>query len=207
MRYLLLIFFGFLFVSFANAQEKQTISLKGTIFLDKNKNGLQDHFEPGLKSVPVSNGREIVYTDKKGRFTLEAKVGQSIFPISPKGHRLLKDNKKAVSNADFWYIDPSRIYPADTVINFPMIAVKQSPDFRIGAIGDIQTENMEELGYAGKSIFNELVQRPDIDFHIFLGDLFNDDLSILPAMSNMIKTLPSPVWAVPGNHDRNMDNR
>src|SRR5690606_6041997 len=63
-----------------------------------------------------------------------------------------------------------------------------------------------ELNYAGKSIFRELASRPDIAFHLILGDLVNDKTNLLGPFKNMLQALPSPSWTVLGNHDRNIDN-
>ena len=204
--YLFTIVYVFIFGSALRAQVSDPIIIRGTIFNDKNKNGIQDRSERGIRHVPVSNGREIVYTDRKGQYSISALPGQSVFPISPKGYGLLRDTNHSVLNAAFSYLDPLLTYSEDSIINFALHAQAQSTNFRVGAIGDVQTGNLEELRYAGRSIFNELLQRPDIDFTIFLGDIFNDDLSLIPMMSELFKTLPSPVWALPGNHDRNTDH-
>ena len=42
----------------------------GTVFLDQNKNGILDPREKGLGNVRVSNGLDVVLTDKNGRYEL-----------------------------------------------------------------------------------------------------------------------------------------
>jgi hypothetical protein len=51
------------------ADENQDV-LDGIVFNDKNKNSKQDTNEPGIAGVTVSNGREVVTTDDKGRYEL-----------------------------------------------------------------------------------------------------------------------------------------
>ena len=61
--------------------EAQTYS--GTVFCDRNQNGVQDKGEKGVKGVPVTNGDTIVVTDKQGRYCLPAIEGNSVCPILP----------------------------------------------------------------------------------------------------------------------------
>ena len=44
--------------------------ISGKVFLDKNGNGIQDRSEHGIKAVQVSNGRDVVLTDKDGNFSI-----------------------------------------------------------------------------------------------------------------------------------------
>ena len=61
-------------------------------------------------------------------------------------------------------------------------------DFNIAAIGDVQVSDQEELGFAAKSIFSELLERNDIDFNLVLGDLVNSNMDILPDFGAMLNT-------------------
>src|SRR5690606_20502814 len=52
---------------------------KGTVFIDANANGRLDKKEAGLAGVSVSNGKEVVQTDKNGniRFRLKTTTSSS----------------------------------------------------------------------------------------------------------------------------------
>ena len=50
---------------------------------------------------------------------------------------------------------------------------------RVAFVGDPQVDNEKELSYARRSIYDELRGRSDLDMAIFLGDLVNDDVSLL----------------------------
>lgn len=76
--------------------------------------------------------------------------------------------------------------------------------FKVAFVGDPQVDNATELGYARKSIYKELRERKDLDLIIFLGDLVNDDTSLLPATKQSLDSLSCPWLAIPGNHDRNL---
>lgn len=75
-------------------------------------------------------------------------------------------------------------------------------NLRIAFVGDPQVDNQVELDYARKSIYNELMQRKDLDMILFLGDLVNDDASLLAPSKSLLDSLPCPWFSVPGNHDR-----
>lgn len=76
--------------------------------------------------------------------------------------------------------------------------------FKVAFVGDPQVDNATELGYARKSIYKELRERKDLDLVIVLGDLVNDDTSLLPATKQSLDSLSCPWLAIPGNHDRNV---
>ncbi|MGN0188594.1 MAG: hypothetical protein ACI395_03685, partial [Candidatus Cryptobacteroides sp.] len=61
---------------------------------------------------------------------------------------------------------------------------------RVAFVGDPQVDDSLELGFARRSIYRELMQRKDIDLAVFLGDLANDDTSMLPATRQTLDSLP-----------------
>ena len=75
---------------------------------------------------------------------------------------------------------------------------------RVAFIGDPQVDNAVEMGYARRSIYKELAGRRDIDLCLFLGDLVNDDMALLPESTRIIDSLPFPCFMIPGNHDRDV---
>ncbi len=81
---------------------------------------------------------------------------------------------------------------------------RQRGHFRIALVGDPQVNDSTEMSYARKSIYRELAERKDIDFALFLGDLVNDNMSLLPESVRIIDSLPYPCMMIPGNHDRDI---
>lgn len=75
---------------------------------------------------------------------------------------------------------------------------------RVALVGDPQVDNETEMGYAGKSVYKDLASRKDIDIAVFLGDLVNDNMTLLPESVRVIDSLPYPCFMVPGNHDRDV---
>ena len=58
-------------------------------------------------------------------------------------------------------------------INFGLNKKKVNKHFSINAIGDVQVGNSQELDYASRSLWPELLQADSSSFNIFLGDLVN----------------------------------
>lgn len=175
----------------------------GTIFLDRNGNGVQDPGERGMWQVPVSNGQDIVFSGKNGDFRLPVEKGMSVFPILPSGYAVTPVSNSAL-NAAFFYVADSTSGAGIRDIRFGLIKERQPGKFRISAVGDIQVGDEEETAYAARSVFSELAQRGDIAFHVLLGDLVNDNMELLPAVKQMAGTLPIGSWVLPGNHDRDV---
>ena len=83
-------------------------------------------------------------------------------------------------------------------------AGRQGRVLRVALVGDPQVDNPVEMGYARRSIYRELLGRRDVDLCIFLGDLVNDNMSLLPESLSVIDSLPFRSFMVPGNHDRDV---
>ena len=75
---------------------------------------------------------------------------------------------------------------------------------RVAFVGDPQVDNDLELSYARRSVYKELRERRDVDLAIFLGDLVNDDVSLLAPSRATLDSLPYAWACVPGNHDRDV---
>lgn len=75
---------------------------------------------------------------------------------------------------------------------------------RVALVGDPQVDDSTEMGYARRSVYRELRGRRDLDMCIFLGDLVNDNMALLPESVGVIDSLPYPCFMVPGNHDRDV---
>lgn len=75
---------------------------------------------------------------------------------------------------------------------------------RVALVGDPQVDDSTEMGYARRSVYRELRGRRDLDMCIFLGDLVNDNMSLLPESVEVVDSLPYQCFMVPGNHDRDV---
>jgi len=75
---------------------------------------------------------------------------------------------------------------------------------RVAFVGDPQVDNPQELGYARASIYKELRERRDLDLVVVLGDLVNDNPSLIAESKASLDSLPCPWICAPGNHDKDV---
>lgn len=183
----------------------------GTVFDDRNGNGRQDKGERGVRGVPVSNGDTIVVTDKKGRYQIPYKEGYSLMPILPADYTLTASR---VVNAGFYYMEPGRAW-RDEYANFALTKKPVHRRFRLNAIGDVQVSNYQELEYATRTLWPELLTPEDSQsaaaktpfaVNLFLGDLVNNNLTLYEDLRTLMEKLPQQTWTVLGNHDRDADS-
>ena len=190
---------------FSQALE-DSFKISGKVFIDDNKNGIIEKGERGVSKILISNGVDIVSTDKKGNYTIDIRRGQSIFPILPAEYKLIKRLPSNVLNSQFYYIHPENNRMAKASHSFPLEKQEVVDQFKVGAIGDIQVDNKDEISYAAKSFFTEINNRHDLAFNIVLGDLVNDKMELMKDMSNLLAVSKTPSWTLVGNHDRNVNN-
>ena len=75
---------------------------------------------------------------------------------------------------------------------------------RVAFVGDPQADGSGQVVYNQRSIFKELRSRKDLELVIVLGDIVNDDVSLLDPSIASLDSLSVPWFAVPGNHDRDV---
>lgn len=73
--------------------------------------------------------------------------------------------------------------------------------FRVAFVGDPQVDNAKELEYVQKSIYSELRTRKDLDLVVILGDLVNENPSLIAPSEASLDSLGCPWVRVNGNHD------
>lgn len=197
------------FTSVAHAQEK----IKGIVYEDLNNNGKKDKKEKGLPNVLVSNGNDVIPTDKNGTYELEVTNDSPIFVIKPSGYRFHLDNYNLPK---FYYLhkpqgSPQSKYPGvqpsgklPQSLDFALIPSKESSQFTAFAFGDPQAYTKEEVQYFITGVVNEIDKSKAV-FGLTLGDLVGDDLSLHPDYKNAVKQIGLPWYNVMGNHDMNYD--
>ncbi|ULT27029.1 hypothetical protein KUH03_09590 [Sphingobacterium sp. E70] len=144
-------------ISLALAQTVQAQEFaKGKVFLDVNRNGKLDKNEKGIPSVSVSNGREVVATDKEGNYKLPVGNDNIIFVVKPSGYAVPVDEN---NHPKFYYIhkvngSPASKYPGVTAtgkipasVNFALYQQEEQANFSAFVFGDPQAYTEEELGF------------------------------------------------------------
>lgn len=191
-------------------------SVSGYVFEDANKNKTKDKHEKGIENASVSNGVEVVLTDKTGKYTLPIQDDQIVFVIKPAGYQT-KINKNFLpeyyynhkpqgSPTNFKYkgVAPTGKLPKE--VNFPLYQNKESKDFQILVFGDPQPYNLKEIDYFKRGIIDEVKNnKRQAIFGISLGDLVGNDLSLQPAYIDAVKEIGLPWYNIIGNHDMNFE--
>jgi hypothetical protein len=207
----LLVLAGFLLV-FLPVLAQETAS--GVIFEDLNKNGKKERRENGIPGVAVSNGKEVVLTDDKGRYSLPVGDDNIIFVIKPSGYALPLDENNL---PQFYYIHKPMGSPAlkykgveptgklPKSVDFGLFKTNENENFTAYIFGDSQPYNKDELEYFSRSVVQKAKGEEGVSFGLTLGDLVGDDLSLHPHYIKVVKEMGLPWFNVMGNHDMNYD--
>jgi len=185
----------------------------GVVYEDANQNQRFDSGEKGIPGVLVSNQREVVKTDKNGRYTLPLEDGSVIFVIKPGGYATPLDEN---SLPQFYYIHqpngspplkyggvpPSRELPQS--IDFPLYRAAEPDTFSALVFADPQPRDNTEIDYIRDDVVAELIG-VDAAFGITLGDVMYNDLSLYERYNQIVGQIGIPFYNVPGNHDMNFD--
>lgn len=188
----------------------------GYVYEDLNGNGKKDRKEKGIEGVAVSDGRNIVLTDKDGKYELPVSNHCVIFVIKPKGYISPVNDK---NQPQCWYIhkpegspelqykgsDPTGELPKS--LDFAMRAYDDPVNFTFYAFGDSQPYSLREVEYFRKKIVEEARMREGVSFGITLGDNVGDHLDLQPHYLDAVKDMGIPWYHVIGNHDRNYDGK
>ena len=213
MKILLSVFALFVFngsVSVAQVSEVAT----GLVYEDRNGNMQHDAGEPGIASVGVSNGRDVVLTDESGRYELTVDNDDIIFVIKPSDYDYPADERNL---PQFYYIhkpmgSPELDFPGvaptgdlPESVDFALIKGEKEPNFKMLAFGDPQPYTEEEVDYFDRDIVSELEGAEGFEFGITLGDIVGDDLDLFTPYTRSVSRVGIPWFNVYGNHDMNFD--
>ncbi len=200
-------------VGMAFAVEKTTTA-RGVVFKDGNRNGVRDQGERGIAGVCVSNGQEVVKTDRKGRYELSAEEDTVLFVIKPRGWKTPVDSHQIPR---FYYVhkpagSPSSKYagvpptgPLPASVDFALERRREPDRFDVVFLGDTQTTNQREVDFFAHDTVEELVGT-GAAFGITLGDVANNNLLMLEPIIRAASRIGVPWYNVQGNHDTNQDS-
>lgn len=203
----------------ASAHDDHTHSTQATgiVYEDFNENGQQDPAEPGVKGVRVSNGVDIVRTDKDGRYAISVSTDTIVFVIKPRGFTspLDQDNlpqfyynhKPAGSPVGSKFAGVAPTGPLPESIDFPLLRQSEPNKFKAIMFGDPQPRNIKEVEYIAHDVIEQIIaaEAHDAAFGVTLGDIVFDDLSIMEPLNQAIALIGIPWYNVIGNHDLNLD--
>lgn len=188
---------------------------KGYVFDDTNKNGKKERSETGIANVAISNGVDVVITDKNGFYSISVYDDNTIFVIKPSGYKTTVNedyipqfyyhHKPNGSPVEFEFkgVAPTGKLPAN--INFPLYKYNEPEEFTAIVFGDPQPYSIQDLDYFTEKIVNDVKKREGTLFGISLGDIVGDNLDLHPIYKERMRSLELPWYNVMGNHDMNFD--
>src|SRR4030043_1897424 len=192
----------------------QTSHVKGIVFEDKNKNLQYDADEKGIPGLLVSNQRDVIKTDKDGRYELPVDQKETIvFVVKPAGYLLpLNENNlpqfyyihKPEGSPELKYpgIPPTGLLPEE--VNFPLFQTSTADTFDVIVMADPQPLVAGDLNFVRDDIVAELAGIKAL-FGIVLGDIVWDNLSLYDHYIRIMSVLDKPFYYAAGNHDVNYD--
>jgi hypothetical protein len=174
--------------------------VKGTVFLDENKNGLFDAGEPGIENVCVSNGKEVVQTDASGKWELPATEAQSVFVVKPANYAVSLNPDNIPQHFHLLH-EGNR-----ASIDFPLYPAEEKNRFSALFFGDTQARGLREVNFILHDVVEECMGT-DAAFGVSLGDIVADDPGLFAEVSQGIGQIGIPWYNIFGNHDHDRDER
>jgi 3',5'-cyclic AMP phosphodiesterase CpdA len=189
----------------------------GTVFEDRSGTGVRQSDDPGIAGVLVSNGQEVVRTDRDGHYALPVDDAGSVFVIKPAGYSMPVE--PGVMLPRFYYLHQPAGTPAHlalrdrgiaptgalpTAIDFPLRKAEEPSRFDVLLFADLHAGSAADIDYVRADLVNPLIGATAA-FGITVGDIMSDDLSLFGRCNRIIGQLGLPWHNVVGNHDLNLD--
>ena len=167
----------------------------GVVFRDDNGNAVRDPGEPILPGVGVSDGYEIVLTNKEGNYRLAnvAREARFVFVTVPAGYR---------KGGRYW----QRLEAGETprLFDFGLVPAERAGDhFRFVHLGDTHIPRRGTIGWLGE-VLREIGRLDDPPlFIVESGDLVENgqEAKSYAEYLGVVRKSPVPVLPVAGNHD------
>ena len=200
-------------LALAASAEAETETAQGTVFEDENRNGQLDAGEPGIASVSVSNGVDVVQTDGEGRYSIDVPGEAIVFISKPRGYATpvngwqlpqfyyIHQPKGSPPGLRYRGIEPTGDLPE--TIDFPLFKVDEPEQYSALLFSDPQPQTEAEVDFIRDDVVSELIGT-DARFGMTLGDIMFDDLSLFPRLLAVVGQIGIPWYNVAGNHEMNL---
>jgi hypothetical protein len=208
------IFFTALFLSAIYGLQAQTTAT-GYVYEDSNGNGKKERREKGLPNVAVSNGQDVVLTNKDGRYELAVGQDNPLFVIKPSGYKTVVNennlpqyfyiHKPDGSPQDLKYAGVAATGKLPKSVDFALVPAQENDNFTALLFGDPQPYTEKEVDYFARGIVTEVEGIEDVVFGLSLGDLVGNNLDLFIPYIKAVQKVGVPWYNVMGNHDMNFD--
>ena len=151
---------------------------QGSVFEDRNGNGRRDAGERGLAGIRVSDGTQVVVTDREGRFQLPGEAAM-VTVVKPAGYRAAA---RADGLPDIWrQAGQADTDTAGACRAFALVPEPRAPQtLKALVMADSQTASQLDVDYFRRDIIEPLRGRHGAQLGMTLGDITNDDPSLYP---------------------------
>jgi hypothetical protein len=183
----------------ARPTRPDTAFASDVVFHDRD--GAHGRGESGVHGAAVSNGREVVRTDWRGRYRIPVGDEGAVFVVKPRGYATPVDenglpcfyylHKPGGSPGGLGYPGVEPTGPLPDSIGFPLIRVREPERFRVLPFGDLQPYTLEELDFLARDVVEPLIGA-DVAFGMALGDLVGDDLSLFEPLKRVVGRIGVP---------------
>lgn len=184
-----------IYPTYSNALE-----VSGVIYEDINGNQIFDKNDKGISGIGVSNGIDIVLTDKNGAYSIDLKGSDHIFIIKPDNFDCYLDNNTKIPK--FFYTFDVETLKKDSIdgVNFPLIKGRRKKEFSAIFLGDIQVRSEQQLSYFTHAFMPDLIKEK-ADLFITLGDNVYDNMLLYPSLLKIMGNINGRIYYTAGNHD------
>jgi len=166
---------------------------RGIVFEDLDGDGRHGAAEPVMAGVAVSNGGEIVSSDRAGQWRLPPRADAPVFVIKPAGYRI---GNGADGLPRFWRS------PGEAGCDFGLQPQQAtSAGLKVVVSSDPQAGTPREVDYYTRLATRAFGPQRDAALGLTLGDVANDELSAYPALVRATTAAGIPWLHAPGNHD------
>lgn len=165
-----------------------------------------------MAGVAVSNGREVVRSDWRGRWQLPVGSDTILFVVKPRGWqtplgpdglpRFYYRHKPSGSPEGLRFPGVAATGPLPASVDFPLQRSSEPNDFRVVLLADPQPYDLREVDFVARDVIAQL-EGVDAAFALVLGDLVGDDLALFEPVNRVFGRMGIPWWPVHGNHDLN----
>ncbi len=191
-------------------------TVTGVVFEDVSGAGVRQPSDPGIADVLVSNGRDVVRTDRQGRYRLPIQDETIIFVLKPTGYSVPIDPGGMLPR--FYYIHQPHGTPVQAglrergieptgelpdSVDFALRKADEPSRFDVILFADAHADSAAAIDYIRMDVVNGLIGT-EAAFGMTLGDLVSDDLSLYDRYNLVIGRIGLPWYNIAGNHDLNL---
>ena len=162
----------------------------------------------GIAGVLVSNGVDVVASDRDGFYRLPLRDDATLFAIKPAQYRFACDPVTNLPKHYRPYGEADAPKPARTpVVHDFMLQPNDEPDrFEVVLFADPQPETHRHIDHIRDGVVRALANT-NAKFGLTLGDICGDNLALLDRYDRVVGQIGIPWWNVGGNHDLDYDAR